>query len=431
MILCFWIIEYIASFIEIIMCCVFCGTFLKKEKLVDRKYMVLVGAGLSASLIIALNHIAIFSAFNSIVVLVVVFLMQVLIYREKAGLCIVLTLIYAVILAAVDFTTVYFAAILLHTDAGFLLNTQSPSRVVCILLSKSLLVLTITTMSKLSKNELVFMKKYVAATFVCSVSLLVSLFVMVELNMNNRNPQTDLFLVIFFSTSILMEFLAFYFVIRIGESYEQQKKAELLEAKNSMLKKSLDETEQTFKLWRRSVHDYKNNIIALRQLAANENMEGIEEYLDRESELINKRMFYIKTGSSVVDAIVNIKQRLAEESGITFIVNASISKTCCVADLDMVGILGNLIDNAIEASRREKEPYIDLTIRQEKTFVVIKIVNKYSGEFPENLETTKKRQQFHGIGIGSVKSIVKKYEGEFSIEKKGGDVIAKVLLPIK
>lgn len=425
----FWIIEYIASFIEIAMCCIFCGTFLVKEKLGDRKYLILTGSVLSALVIIILNKIQMFSFFNSILVILVVFLLQVFIYKTKVGLCIALTLIYAVILAAFDFVTTYFMAFILHTDANYLLNIQSLSRVLCILLSKSLLVITIAPMSKLSKTTLVYMKKYVAILFVYSFFLLGTLYIMVELNMNNRSPKMELFLVLFFVTSILIELLIFHFVIKMGESYEQQKKTELIEMKNRMLQKSLDETEQTFKLWRRSVHDYKNNIIALGQLATEGNMERIKEYLKRENELINKKMFYIKTGSSVVDTIVNTKQSLAEERGITFIVNAAIPDRCCISELDMANILGNLIDNAIAASDGEQEPYIDLTIRQEKTFIVIKVINKYSKDFSEKLETTKKKREFHGIGLGSVKSVVKKYEGEFSIDKKGTDVVAQILIP--
>lgn len=427
----FWIIEYIASFTEIAMCCIFCGTFLTKEKLGDRKYLVLVGSAASALLIITLNKIEIFSFFNSMLVLLVIFLLQIFIYKTKIWLCVVLTLVYAVVVAAFDFAIAYFTAFIIHTDVDFLLNNQSFSRVLCILLSKSLLVLIVLTMSKLLKKSIMFMKKYVAIIFIYSVLLFVSLYVIVEVNMNNRNSKIELFLVIFFITSILIELLIFYFVIKTGESYEQQQRTKLIAMKNDILQKSLDETEQAFKLWRRSVHDYKNNIISLRQLVEDENIKEIKEYLNRESELLNKKMFYIKTGSDVVDTIVNTKQSLAEEKGITFVVNVSITEKCCLSEIDIASILGNLIDNAIEASEEEQEPYIDLTIRQEKTFIVIKIINKYSGNFSKTLETTKKKQEFHGIGIGSVKSIVKKYEGVFSIDKKATEVVAKVLIPIK
>ena len=304
----FWIIEYIASFTEIAMCCVFCGIFLTnltEEKSGGRKYLILAGSAVSALLIIVLNKIDIFSLFNSIIVFLMAFLLQMFIYRKRAGLCVALMLIYDVILAAFDFAIAYFTAFMIHVDVNYLLNHQSFSRVLCILLSKSLLVLTVATMSKLLRKSITFMKKYVAVMFAYSAFLLVSLFVMVGLNINNRNPKTELFLMVFFIISIVIELMVFYFVIKVGESYEQQQKTELIETKNRMLQKSLDETEQAFKLWRRSVHNYKNSIIALRQLAVDGDIEGIKEYLNRESKLIDKKMFYIKTGSSVVDTIVN------------------------------------------------------------------------------------------------------------------------------
>lgn len=425
----FWIIEYIASFIEIFMCCVFCGIFLTKEKFGNRKYLAFVGSALSALLITGLNKIELFSFFNSMVVLLVIFLFQVFLYKTKIGLCIVVTLIYTVILAAFDFAVSYFTALIIHVNANYLLRNQSFSRVLCILMSKFLLILTVVTIRKLLRESIIFIKKYIVIMCVYSAFLLVSLHIMVELNIKNRSPKTEMFLVVFFIISISIELLVLYFIIKTGENYEQQQKNELIEMKNTMLQKSLDETEQAFQLWRRSVHDYKNHVIALRQLAEDENMEGIKEYLNCENELIQKKMFYIKTGNSVVDAIVNTKQRLAEEKGITFIVNATIPKKCCVSEIDMSNILGNLIDNAMESSQGEEEPYIDLTIRQEKAFLVIKIINQYSRELSEKLKTTKKNQEFHGIGIRSVKSIVKKYGGEFLIDKKGIDVIVKILIP--
>lgn len=425
----FWIIEYIASFIEILMCCVFCGIFLTKEEFSDRKYLAFAGSALSALLIAGLNKIEIFSFVNSILVLFVIILFQLFLYKAKIGLCIVFPLIYAVILAAIDFAVSYFSALILQVDANYLLNHQNFSRILCILMSKFLLILTVVTIRKLLRKSIIFIKKYIVIMCIYSAFLLVSLHIMVELNIKNRSPETELFLVIFFITSISIELLVLYFIIKTGESYEQQQKNELIDMKNTMLQKSLDETEQTFRLWRNSVHDYKNNIIVLRQLCEDGNIDEITKYLTRESELINKKMFYIHTGNSSVDAIVNIKQNIAEKKGIVFMINASIPQKCYIREMDIAGILGNLIDNAIEACEGESEPYIDITIRQEKSFVIIKIVNKFSRKISKKLETTKHKKIFHVVGIGSVKSIVESYEGEFTIEKNGNEVIAKILIP--
>lgn len=425
----FWIMEYIASFIEFFMCCIFCGTFLTEENPREKIDLMIVWSGIYALFAIILNRINIFSYINSILFMLMIVLIQMLIYKMKVWLSFLLTLIYSVILAAIDFMTAYFTAFLLDTEAGYLLNVQSLTRVLCILLSKSLLLFIIITLRNLFQKTLIFIKKYVVIMCIYSIFLLISLFLMVELNMDKKNTEIELLLTFFFIASILIELLMFYFVIKIGESYQEKQKAELIEMKNDMLQKSLDETEQAFKLWRSSVHDYKNNVIALMQLAEDGNIEEIKKYLSRESKLIDKKMFYIRTGNSIVDTIVNTKQNLAEKKGITFVVNAVIPVNCNVNELDMASILGNLIDNAIEASANEKEPYIDLVIKEEKQFILIKIVNKYSGEFLKGMETTKQQKMFHGIGIVSVKSIVDKYEGEFLITKQGNEVIAKILIP--
>lgn len=425
----FWIMEYVASFIEIAMCCIFCGTFLTEEKSEEKKYLLIVWSGIYALFAIILNRINIFSYINSILFILMIVLIQMLVYKMKVWLSFLLTIIYSVILAAIDFMTAYFTAFLLDAEAGYLLHVQSLERVLCILLSKSLLLFIITTLRNLFQKIPIFVKKYVMIMCIYSIFLLISLFLMVELNMDKRNTEIELLLTFFFVASILIEVIMFYFVIKMGESYQEKQKVELIEMKNNMLQKSLDETEQAFKLWRSSVHDYKNNVIALTLLAEDGNIEEIRKYLSRENKLIDRKMFYIRTGNSVVDTIINTKQNSAEKKGITFAVNAAIPEKCNISELDIANILGNLIDNAIEASVNEREPYIDLVIKQEKQFILIKIINKYSGEFSKEMETTKQKKMFHGIGIVSIKSIVDKYEGEFLIRKQGNEVIAEILIP--
>ena len=235
----FWIIEYIASFIEIFMCCVFCGTFLVKEEFGDRKYLAFAGAALSALLITGLNKIEIFSVFNSIFVLFVIILFQLFLYKAKIGLCIVLPLIYAVILTAIDFAVSYFTALILQVDANYLLNHQNFSRVLCILLSKFLLILIVVILRRLLGKSITFVKKYIVIMCMYSAFLLVSLFIMVGLNIKNRSPETEMFLVLFFIISILIELLVLYFIMKAGESYEQQRKNELIKMIMELIPKRL------------------------------------------------------------------------------------------------------------------------------------------------------------------------------------------------
>lgn len=423
------IMKCLAMFIEIFMCCIFCNTFLAKEGLKVDKIVLCVWSIVGTLFVTVTDAIQIFPYVNSILIFLILVLIQLLNYRARIGLSILFTLIYSVILKAVDFTIAYFSAFVVGFDVRYLLENKGVGQTVWLFLSRAILVLIVLTINKIFEKNTKFIKKYVMIMCIYSIFILISIFVMVELNIEKGNAETELFLTIFFVAIIVIELIMFYFVIKTGEVYEQKQQVKLIKLKNAMLQKSLDETEQTFRLWRNSVHDYKNNIIVLRQLCEDGNIDEITKYLTRESELINKKMFYIHTGNSSVDAIVNIKQNIAEKKGIVFMINASIPQKCYIREMDIAGILGNLIDNAIEACEGESEPYIDITIRQEKSFVIIKIVNKFSRKISKKLETTKHKKIFHGVGIGSVKSIVESYEGEFTIEKNGNEVIAKILIP--
>ena len=81
----YWIMELGASFIEIFMCSIFCGTFLEQEKLGERKYLVIVGSGIGSILVLFLNRMDIFSFINSMLVILIVFGLQLLIYKTKIG----------------------------------------------------------------------------------------------------------------------------------------------------------------------------------------------------------------------------------------------------------------------------------------------------------------------------------------------------------
>lgn len=91
----FWIMEYIASFIEFFMCCIFCGTFLTEEKPREKIDLMIVWSGIYALFAIILNRINIFSYINSILFILMIVLTQMFIYKMKVWLSFLLTLIYS------------------------------------------------------------------------------------------------------------------------------------------------------------------------------------------------------------------------------------------------------------------------------------------------------------------------------------------------
>lgn len=428
----FWCIEYVATFIEIFICCYFCGTFVAKERLKDSKNKIVLFSTMASAIVYILNHITLFSYITTGIFMLLCIVIQWVCYKKKYLQSVGLVVAYATILSAIDFMIIYIVALVIDTNTGYILSEQSFVRLVCILLSKSILIILVLTLNRVIAYKKTIPPLYIVIMGMCSVFLLISNLVLIHSELDKTNAEISSFTMFFFIASLGIQMIIFGFVIKIAEGYEQKKTNLLIELNNKILKKSLDETEQTFELWRQSIHDYKNVIIALTQLAEDEKLEDIKAFLQKENKLIEQKMFYIKTGNSVVDAIINTKHNIAEKQDIVFVVNIELPSRNIVSDIDMANILGNLLDNAIEAEMEEIDPYVEINIKQEKSFLIINIKNKCTKLTGlDEIKTSKSDSEFHGIGLRSVRRTVKKYDGQIVMYIKNKEFNTNILIQNK
>ena len=134
------------------------------------------------------------------------------------------------------------------------------------------------------------------------------------------------------------------------------------------------------------------------------------------------------------NAILSEKGRLAEKQNIIF--DAYVEPGIVldmVEDVDLIAMLGNLLDNALRAAKTYKEEaFVNVRIYMQdiRGFCVLKIVNSYSGDIIMKEDTfisTKKEKGIHGLGIKSVNRMAEKYGGYLTCKAKD-DVFEAVLL---
>ena len=170
---------------------------------------------------------------------------------------------------------------------------------------------------------------------------------------------------------------------------------------------------------RRTRHDMKNNMIYLKELL-NTDAEKARKFLDEyigQSEATDE---ISKSGNLAVDALINYKNMTAREKEITIHLESQIPAELPYESTDLSIILGNLLDNAIEATEKlevEKDIFVSLMYRKEK--LLIKVRNPYTGDLKKdragNYISEKKDRENHGIGLKSVRKVVEKYEGVMEI----------------
>ena len=182
--------------------------------------------------------------------------------------------------------------------------------------------------------------------------------------------------------------------------------------------------------WR---HDYRNHIQTMKAYAAAGEYEKLRSYLDELETDLSSVDTVIKTGNAMADAILNSKISLARSRGIPVTADAHIPLKLTTSDVDLCVILGNLFDNAIEASLRlpEDRRLIRVYMDMKNTQLYISFTNftaegkreKVGGRF----RTTK--GEGHGFGLVRIDDIVARYDGYISRNSEEGAFTTEILLP--
>ena len=166
---------------------------------------------------------------------------------------------------------------------------------------------------------------------------------------------------------------------------------------------------------------------------AAENWEAIRNYLDLLDEDLTTVDTVIKTGNAMTDAILNSKISLAKSKGIQVIADAHIPVKLRSSEIDLCCILGNLFDNAIEASLPlpEEKRLIRVYMDMKNTQLYISFTNftarKKLVKIGSRFRSTK--GQGHGFGLARMDAIVARQDGYISRNSEDGAFTTEILLP--
>ena len=182
--------------------------------------------------------------------------------------------------------------------------------------------------------------------------------------------------------------------------------------------------------WR---HDYRNHIQMMKVLAANGDMDALKVYVDELDTDLNTVDTVVKTGNPMADAILNSKISLARSRNIPTQVDAHIPVKLKMSELDLCCIIGNLFDNAMEASMAlpEEKRMIRVYMDMKGTQLYISFTNftaaKKLSKVGKGFKTSK--GEGHGFGLVRIDDIVSRYDGYLSRNSEDGAFTTEILIP--
>ncbi|MBQ2988203.1 MAG: GHKL domain-containing protein [Clostridia bacterium] len=202
---------------------------------------------------------------------------------------------------------------------------------------------------------------------------------------------------------------------------------------SDLMNKHYEEVENMYRQVRGWRHDYRNHIQTMMTLMQSGEYEKVIGYLETLGEDLNTVDTVLKTGNIMADAILNSKISLAKSNHIQVDATASIPVKLSMTDIDLCVIIGNLLDNAIEASMTlpEKERMIRIYIEMKKNRLYLSFTNLTAAKKmkKENGIFRSTKGAARGFGLLRVDRIVKKYGGYLRRASEDGAFTTEILLP--
>lgn len=227
---------------------------------------------------------------------------------------------------------------------------------------------------------------------------------------------------------ITVVFLAYLIIKR------RQQDKHFYEYQDKVLKEQMEEMNGIYMTMRGWRHDYHNHMQTIKAHLEAEQIQEAAGYLDKMEDALEQIDFRYKTGNVGVDAILNSKLSVAKKHDIEMKCDAKLEGEISIPQIDLCVLLGNLVDNAIEACDKMEDGQrkfmrIYMCIRQSQLYISVsnatnEVIRKLDKDYISN------KRGNHGHGLKRINLIVEKHSGYINRQNEPGVFVTEIMLPL-
>lgn len=280
---------------------------------------------------------------------------------------------------------------------------------------------------KMLKNDVKVSSLHWLSIFIIPSGTLVLAFLMVMKVTNDNITEILISIVILFIINVFV----FYLYDVLMKSYDEKMERALLQQQNSAYLNQIEIINQSQKNLKEFRHDVKNHVLSLKTLIEKNDNEKASEYLASAFSSIDISDEYSKSENPEIDSILNYKLNKADSCGIKTEININVPEKLNIRPFDLSVVLGNLLDNAIEASSNCIEKIIKISVELDRNVLYIRVSNSFDGRLNYvngKLTTTKVDKENHGMGLNSILKSLEKYNGAMEVNHGNNMFIVDVLI---
>lgn len=207
---------------------------------------------------------------------------------------------------------------------------------------------------------------------------------------------------------------------------------------SELIEKQVREIQNMYRQVRGWRHDYRNHINNMKIQLSQGNYDGLADYLNGLADDLDTVDTVIKTGNVMADAILNSKLSVAEKMNVKLNVRANVPQSLPMSDVELCSILGNMLDNAVEAcgTLPESERFMRVYIGRLKEQLYISVQNsagkvrKEKGSYLSTKEDAASSAKLHGYGLFRIDRVAQKYGGYVNRQNEEGIFATEILIPL-
>lgn len=333
----------------------------------------------------------------------------------------IIAIISYTLLYAVDYLYVVLIFKVLNADYNSWLT--NPSVYVLLMLSSKFTLYTISYIVKVRfKNRKIstFEKKYFYLSALFPIFSFITLVILLNItfyyNITSYTIVIDVFGIILANIFILTIFDK----LSLERELEQEKI--ILEQQLKTETGNVETVKNMFSQQRKLTHDFSNHIHTIHDMAQREQAQTVVDYTENLLSTVSRRTMVIDTNNITVDAIINQKYMKGQQLGIAMSFEINDLSKLPISNNDIVIILGNALDNAIEAAAKTDDKSVKIKILRDKTETFISVINS---SLPVTVKdktyvVQKDRTAYHGFGLNNIRTTLSKYKHIFAIDYRKG-----------
>lgn len=358
-------------------------------------------------------HVGTASVWNTLINISMIFLISITSYHQDKKFNLYIVMLLWVVWALLEMLVFY--------CMGMLPMERQDTHMAGAAISKILMIITVYLLSVYWKKK---NNKFIPVSYDMVLLLIPagSMYIAVNEFTASQHGNSIIAPLVTFSILLCINVIVFEIYAKLAEIFMLENEKTVYEQQLYMISRNTEEQKKMMEGFREERHNFINKLIVLKDDMEHSEKERALEELNRLMQELPGKSIISNCGNSTVDALINFKNITAEKAGVAFRLKIFIPANLPINQCDLGVVMGNALDNAIEAAEQYDgtDKFVEIIMGVKKEALVLTIKNSFCNEIRKdkqgNLLSTKSDGNRHGYGVKSIRRVAEKYNGEVLIE---------------